>query len=197
MAAHSGPVPAPASLKPTGGSIILAALTPPATRTLPPPAYTQTAPSIRTFKAASRPAVAQTVDSFIAERVELTASQALDSNMINTMQADFLRLVETQQDGTTQILQTPDGRSLSILIERSVSRDVSQPTVRPIVYNAPPSDSVVRFVTDVVPMKVSVICRDVAYAFPGQERGRFAACQSPAGGWVLARASDVRAEPLT
>ena len=197
MAAHSGPVPAPASLKPTGGSIILAALTPPATRTLPPPAYTQTAPSIRTFKAASRPAVAQTVDSFIAERVELTASQALDSNMINTMQADFLRLVETQQDGTTQILQTPDGRSLSILIERSVSRDVSQPTVRPIVYNAPPSDSVVRFVTDVVPMKVSVICRDVAYAFPGQERGRFAACQSPTGGWVLARASDVRAEPLT
>jgi len=56
---------------------------------------------------------------------------------------------------------------------------------------------VVRFVSDVVPMKVSVICRDVAYAFPGQERGRFAACQSPTGGWVLARASDVRVDPQT
>ncbi|KJS35916.1 MAG: hypothetical protein VR74_14785 [Hyphomonas sp. BRH_c22] len=115
--------------------------------------------------------------------------------MVNVLKADFLNLVETQQDGTTQILQTPDGRTLSIRIERSLSREVSAPGVRQITYNAPHSDSVVRFVSDVVPMKVSVICRDVAYAFPGQERGRFAACQSPAGGWVLARASDVREDP--
>ena len=55
----------------------------------------------------------------------------------------------------------------------------------------------VRFVSDVIPMKVSVMCRDIAYAFPGQERGRFAACQAPEGGWVLARASDTGALPLT
>jgi hypothetical protein len=197
MVAHSGPVPAPATLKPEGAGVILAVLATPVTRTPPPPAYSQAAPLIRPFEAASRPPPARAADDFIVERVQLTAAQALDSNMVNVMRTDFLHLVEAQKDGATQILQTPDGRTLSILIERSVSRDVSKPSVRPIVYNAPPSGSVVQFVTDIVPMKVSVMCRDVAYAFPGQERGRFAACQSPAGGWVLARASDVRAEPLT
>lgn len=197
MAAHSGPVPAPATLKPERGGVALTAPTTPTTPTHTPPtaAYTQSAPSIRPFAPPSRPAVAQAAADFVAGRVELTAAQALDSNMVNVLKADFLNLVETQQDGTTQILQTPDGRTLSIRIERSLSREVSAPGVRQITYNAPHSDSVVRFVSDVVPMKVSVICRDVAYAFPGQERGRFAACQSPAGGWVLARASDVREDP--
>lgn len=198
MVAHSGPVPAPATLKPERVGVTLMALaapTAPATHTPPPPAYTQSAPSIRPFDTTSRPVSAQAVDEFVAERVELTASQALDSSMVNVLKADFLNLVETQQDGTTQILRTPDGRTLSILIERSLSHQASKASVREITHDAPHSDSVVRFVTEIVPMKVSVICRDVAYAFPGQERGRFAACQSPTGGWVLARASDVPADP--
>lgn len=198
MVAHSGPVPAAATLKPERVGVILTALatpTAPSTRTPPAPAYTQSAPSIRPFDAPSRPAIARTADDFMAERVELTASQVPDTNMVNVLKADFLDLVETRQDGAAQILQTPDGRSLSILIERSLAREVSAPGVRKITYNAPHSDSVVSFVSDVMPMKVSIICRDVAYAFPGQERGRFAACQSPAGGWVLARASDVRGDP--
>jgi hypothetical protein len=133
----------------------------------------------------------------MAERVELTAAQALDSEMINTLRADFLRLVESQADGATQILKTPDGRDLTILIERSTNREASKSTVRTIEYTAQPTDSVVRFVSDVIPMKVSVMCRDIAYAFPGQERGRFAACQASEGGWVLARATDTGALPLT
>tara|TARA_R110000850_G_scaffold17318_5_gene53448 strand:+ start:1004 stop:2734 length:1731 start_codon:yes stop_codon:yes gene_type:complete len=190
MVAHSGPVPAPATLKPERVGVTLMAL---ATPTVP--AYTQSAPSIRPFDTTSRPVSAQAVDEFVAERVELTASQALDSSMVNVLKADFLNLVETQQDGTTQILRTPDGRTLSILIERSLSHQASKASVREITHDAPHSDFVVRFVTEIVPMKVSVICRDVAYALPGQERGRFAACQSPTGGWVLARASDLPAAP--
>jgi hypothetical protein len=198
MAAHSGPVPAPATLKPERVGVALTALatpTTPSTYTPTPPAYTQSAPSIRPFAPPSRPAIAQAAADFVAGRVELTAAQALDPNMVNVLKVDFLNLVETQPDGATQILQTPDGRTLSIRIERSLSRQVSKPNVRQITYNAPHSDSVVHLVTEIVPMKVSVICRDVAYAFPGQERGRFAACQSPTGGWVLARASDVREDP--
>ena len=133
----------------------------------------------------------------MAERAELTAAQALDSNMLNSLRTDFLRLVDTEADGATQTLKTPDGRALTILIERSTTREASKPTVRTIAYTARPTDSVVRLVSDVVPMKVSVMCRDIAYAFPGQERGRFAACQSPTGGWILARATDTGALPLT
>ena len=36
-------------------------------------------------------------------------------------------------------------------------------------------------------VNVSVMCRDVAYALPGQERGRFSACQGADGQWMLAR----------
>ena len=195
MVAHTGAVPPPATLKPAGSGIILASLSAPVTRPVPPPSYTRAAPTVRPFTPA--PVTARNVDAFMAERVELTAAQALDSNMLNALRTDFLRLVDTQADGATQTLKTPDGRALTILIERSTTRESSKSTVRTIEYTAPPTDSVVRFVSDVVPMKVSVMCRDIAYAFPGQERGRFAACQAPEGGWVLARATDTSALPLT
>ena len=195
MVAHTGAVPPPATLKPAGSGIILASLSAPVTRPVPPPSYTRAAPTVRPFTPA--PVTARNVDAFMAERVELTAAQALDSNMLNALRTDFLRLVDTQADGATQTLKTPDGRALTILIERSTTRESSKSTVRTIEYTAPPTDSVVRLVSDVVPMKVSVMCRDIAYAFPGQERGRFAACQAPEGGWVLARATDTSALPLT
>jgi hypothetical protein len=201
MVAHTGAVPPPATLKPAGAGVILAALGAPVTRPVPPPSYTLAAPTVRPFNTAPAPApapvTARNVDAFMAERVELTAAQALDSEMINTLRADFLRLVDTQADGATQTLKIPDGRDLTILIERSTNREASKATVRTIEYTAQPTDSVVRFVSDVIPMKVSVMCRDIAYAFPGQERGRFAACQAPEGGWVLARATDTGALPLT
>ncbi|MBU2606849.1 MAG: hypothetical protein KKC43_13260 [Alphaproteobacteria bacterium] len=197
MVAHTGAVPPPATLKPAGAGVILAALSAPVTRPVPPPSYTLAAPTVRPFNTAPAPVTARNVDAFMAERVELTAAQALDSEMINTLRADFLRLVDTQADGATQTLKTPDGRDLTILIERSTNREASKSTVRTIEYTAQPTDSVVRFVSDVIPMKVSVMCRDIAYAFPGQERGRFAACQAPEGGWVLARATDTGALPLT
>jgi hypothetical protein len=199
MIAHTGAVPPPATLKPAGAGPVLAALSAPVTRPVPPPSYTLATPTVRPFNTAPAPApvTARNVDAFMAERVELTAAQALDSEMINTLRADFLRLVESQADGATQILKTPDGRDLTILIERSTNREASKSTVRTIEYTAQPTDSVVRFVSDVIPMKVSVMCRDIAYAFPGQERGRFAACQASEGGWVLARATDTGALPLT
>jgi len=197
MVAHTGAVPPPATLKPAGAGVILAALSAPVTLPVPPPSYTLATPTVRPFNTAPAPVTVRNVDAFMAERVELTAAQALDSEMINILRADFLRLVDTQADGATQALKTPDGRDLTILIERSTTREASKSTVRTIEYTAQPTDSIVRFVSDVIPMKVSVMCRDIAYAFPGQERGRFAACQAPEGGWVLARASDTGALPLT
>ena len=197
MVAHTGAVPPPATLKPAGSGIILASLSAPVTRPVPPPSYTRATPTVRPFNPAPAPVTARNVDEFMAERTELTAAQALDSSMLNALRTDFLRLVDTQADGATQILKTPDGRDLTILIERSTTRESGKSTVRTIEYTAQPTDSVVRLVSDVVPMKVSVMCRDIAYAFPGQERGRFAACQAPEGGWVLARATDTSALPLT
>jgi hypothetical protein len=43
---------------------------------------------------------------------------------------------------------------------------------------------------------VKVMCRDVAYAFPGQERGRFAACEGADGVWTMARASTTDGMPI-
>jgi hypothetical protein len=67
---------------------------------------------------------------------------------------------------------------------------MGQSTVRTVTYT-PGVSQVTRVVTEQAPVTVSVMCRDVAYAFAGQERGRFAACQAPEGGWTLARATDV------
>ena len=191
MVAYTGPVPAAATLKPAmGPKLVTAAPRTVTERSVNTPAYTQSAPTVRPFAAAEALPSPRAVDEFMAERVELTAAEALDPMLLKTLQNDFLRLVETEADGATQILATPDGRKLEIRIERSTTREASKPTVRPINYTGQATDSVVRYVADVMPMKVSVTCRDIAYAFPGQERGRFAACEAPTGGWVLGRASD-------
>ncbi|MDP3458404.1 MAG: hypothetical protein Q8S09_03925, partial [Hyphomonas sp.] len=47
-----------------------------------------------------------------------------------------------------------------------------------------------------VDVTVRVMCRDVAYAFPGQERGRFAACEGADGTWTMARASTPAGTPI-
>ena len=194
MVAHTGPIPASATLKPDIRPTLVASAPRTVTeRSVNTPAYTQSAPTVRPFAAAEVLPSPRNVDEFVAERVSLTAAEALDPTLLNTLRHDFLRLVESEADGATQIFATPDGRKLEIRIERSTTREASKPTVRPINYTGQPTDSVVRYVADVVPLKVSVTCRDVAYALPGQERGRFAACQSPTGGWVLGRASDAGA----
>ena len=103
-------------------------------RSVNTPAYTQSAPTVRPFAAAEALPSPRAVDEFMAERVELTAAEALDPTLLKTLQNDFLRLVETEADGATQILATPDGRKLEIRIERSTTREASKPTVRPINY---------------------------------------------------------------
>jgi len=194
MVAYSGPIPAAATLKPDMRPSLVAAAPPTVTeRSVTTPAYTQSAPTVRPFAVAEALPSPRNVDEFVAERVELTAAEALDPTLLNTLRHDFLRLVETEADGASHVFATPDGRKLEIRIERSTMREASKPTMRPLIYTGQSTDSVVRYVADVVPMKVSVTCRDVAYALPGQERGRFAACQAPAGGWVLGRASDLGA----
>ncbi|KCZ59579.1 hypothetical protein [Hyphomonas chukchiensis] len=194
MVAYSGPIPAAATLKPDMRPTLVAAAPLTVTeRSVNTPAYTQSAPKVRPFAAAEALPSPRNVDEFVAERVSLTAAEALDPTLLNTLRHDFLRMVETEADGATRILATPDGRKLEIRIERSTTREASKPTVRPLNYTGQATDSVVRYVADVMPMKVSVTCRDLAYSFPGQERGRFAACEAPTGGWVLGRASDAGA----
>jgi hypothetical protein len=187
MVAYTGVIPAAATLKPARSGVVLASASAPVTRKVPSQSYTQASASVRAFSGEPVVVTPRSVDDFVAERVELTASEALDSDMLNVLRTDMLRLVDTQADGAAQILQTPDGRTLNILVERSLSREVSKPTVRTIDY----TDAT----TDAAPLKVSILCRDIAYAFPGQERGRFAACQAPTGGWVMARASEVDGKP--
>ncbi|KCZ92079.1 hypothetical protein, partial [Hyphomonas johnsonii] len=183
---HVGPIPTPASLKPARPADLLVAASAPDT-------YRQTRLAVRPL--APVPASPRTVDAFLAERAGLTAAQPFEDAALDGFRSEFLRRVAVVDDGVGQSLTLPDGREMTILFERTFQRETAAASVRPIVYTGAPSDRVISFVSDVVPETVTVNCRDVAYAFPGQERGRFAACESPTGGWTLARASDPRSAP--
>ncbi len=126
-------------------------------------------PEVRPFQAAT-PAQPRTVDAFVGERVTRTTAGVLPEDGLASLKADFLRHVETSEDGAVQTLTTPDGRRLEIRFEQTISRE---PVTRS--HEQPAS------------VAVSVMCRDVAYVLPGQERGRFAACRNAGGSWELAR----------
>jgi hypothetical protein len=185
---YEGPVPAPASSKPAKpASLIRASYSPAGEQTV-----TRKAPaSLRAGKAEVRSfEELKTPEAFLASRVERNVAAKVTTEDLALVQQAFRNILDNGADGAKQAIITPDGQPLSIVLERTVSREMGQSTVRTVTYT-PGVNAVTRVVTEQVPVTVSVMCRDVAYAFAGQERGRFAACQAPDGGWTLARATDV------
>ncbi len=156
-----------------------------------PPSLSAGAPEVRTLANLPRP-----VDDFIAERAEYTAGKTLDPSALGVLKADFLALVEGSADGTHHELTTPDGRALLIHIERTVPVDPMRAQVQTISYNPSADGAVTRAYLQPIDVNVKVMCRDVAYAFPGQERGRFAACEGADGVWTMARASTTDGMPI-
>jgi len=186
--AYEGPVPAPASSKPQKPANLIRASYSPAGEQ----AVTRKAPtSLRAGKAEVRSFdELQTPEAFLASRVERNVAAKVATEDLALVQQAFRNILDNGSDGAKQAIIMPDGRPLSIVLERTVSREMGQSTVRTVTYT-PGVNAVTRVVTEQAPVTVSVMCRDVAYAFAGQERGRFAACQAPDGGWTLARATDV------
>jgi hypothetical protein len=181
--------PGRASLKPERPAAALIAAAP-VVRTAPP-SLSSGAPEVRQLANMPRP-----VDDFIAERAEYTAGRALDAAALDVLKSDFIKLVEGSADGTHHELLTPDGRPLLIHFERTVPVDPMKASIQAIGY-APSADGfVTRAYLQPVDVTVSVMCRDVSYAFPGQERGRFAACEGADGTWTMARASTTNVNPI-
>jgi hypothetical protein len=189
--AYEGKVPAPASYKPEKpAQLMRASYTPDTGKTVTrkaPAALTAGKADVRSFAEPSGP---QTPEAFLASRVERASSRPVTTEDMDLVQQAFRSILDNGADGSKQAIITPDGRPLTIILERTVSREMGQSTVRTVSFT-PGVGQVTRVVTDQAPVTVSVMCRDVAYAFAGQERGRFAACQAPDGGWTLARATDV------
>lgn len=156
-----------------------------------PPSLSVGTPEVRALANLPRP-----VDDFIAERAEHTAGKPLDPSALGVLKADFLALVEGSADGTHHELTTPDGRALLIHIERTVPVDPMRAQVQTISYNPSADGAVTRAYLQPIDVNVKVMCRDVAYAFPGQERGRFAACEGADGIWTMARASTTDGMPI-
>lgn len=180
--------PGRASLKPARPAVTMAAvdgaaLGDPVTRAAPP-SLSASPPEVRTLAALPRP-----VDDFIAERAEYTAGRALDAEALAVLKSDFIALVEASPDGAHHELTTPDGRSLLIHFERTITVDPAKASIHAIGYVPTAEGFVTRAYVQPIEVNVSVMCRDVAYAFPGQERGRFAACEGADGTWTMARAS--------
>lgn len=169
-------------------SVDSAGLGAPVSRTAPP-SLSATPPQVRALGA--RP-----VDDFIAERAQYTADHTLDSAGLDTLKSDFLRLVETSADGAHHELTTPDGRPLLIHFERTVPVDPVTASIHAIGYMPSTDGRVSRAYLQQAEVNVKVMCRDVAYAFPGQERGRFAACEGEGGVWTMARASATAGNPI-
>ena len=156
-----------------------------------PPSLSAGTPQVRALANLPRP-----VDDFIAERAEYTAGKPLDPSALGVLKADFLALVEGSADGTHHELTTPDGRALLIHIERTVPVDPMRASIQTISYNPSADGAVTRAYLQPIDVNVKVMCRDVAYAFPGQERGRFAACEGADGVWTMARASTTDGMPI-
>ncbi|MFN7178428.1 cell envelope integrity protein TolA [Hyphomonas sp.] len=175
------------ALADASGPKLIAAL--PAERAAPP-SLSAPSPEVRPL------ALPRPVGDFIAERAEYTAGRALDQAGLDALKADFLALVEASADGTHHELTTPDGRPLLIHFERTVPVDPLKASISTIGYAPSADGAVTRAYLQPVSVNVYVMCRDVAYAFPGQERGRFAACQGDDGTWRMARATNVAANPI-
>ena len=189
--AYEGPVPVPASYKPQKpAQLIRASYSPDEGKTVTrkaPAALTASKTDVRNMADTTR---LQTPEAFLAGRIERTAAEPMPTEDMDLVRQAFRNILDNGADGSKQAIITPDSRTLTIVLERTVSREMGQSTVRTVTYT-PGVSQVTRVVTEQAPVTVSVMCRDVAYAFAGQERGRFAACQAPEGGWTLARATDV------
>lgn len=179
--------PRPASLKPDRTSIApLAAPDPaPITRSAPT-ILTARVPEVRPFVAGPVDA-RRSADVFIGERVALTSGEAISADAMSRLQGEFARLVGVSPDGTSHQLSTPDGRQITITFERTQLVDTASANLRTVGYSAGDASPVTRAYGEQPVVNVSVMCRDVAYALPGQERGRFSACQGADGQWMLAR----------
>lgn len=205
---YRGPLPAPASLKPAKPAGLQAAL--PETPAETTMAVTRTAnvpgealrprrldpapdASAAASEARMRRAVQespQRVDLFMVERMQKTAQAPIASPELVDFRAFFLDVLRDTPDGQTVTGETPDGRTVLVTIEQTRPIVVSQPVVRPINYTAATRTEALRYVADVRPAKATILCKDVNYAFPGQERGRFAACPDGNGDWTISRASE-------
>ena len=149
-------------------------------------------PEVRPFTGGPASAM-RGADVFIGERVALTSSDAIGVDAMSALQKEFLRIVAISPDGTRHQLTTPDGRSIEIGFERTQLVAAGEANLRTVGYSADQAAPVTRGYAEQPVVNVSVMCRDVAYALPGQERGRFSACQGKDGQWMLARQADIPA----
>ncbi|RAN34188.1 coiled-coil domain-containing protein [Hyphomonas pacifica] len=188
---YTGAVPKPASMKPAK-PLQLAAATP--TERSAPKILTATTAGVRAFDrlggmAAPVEQTSQKVEDFIVRRVQVASDVTFTEEALDPLRADFLELVNGAQDGSRSILVTPDGRQVEIFMEQTLIRDVNRPVIRTVSYSVSHSDAMQRSV-ETAAERVPVTCRDIAYAIPGAERGRFAACESGKGDWLISRATD-------
>lgn len=178
--------PSAASLKPVRPRI---SVQPPAMSDTPvargaPKMLNARQPEVRSFANADQ---LRSADVFVADRVQRTARQQIEEEAIAAFQADFVRLVNESVDGSHHEMTTPDGRLITLRFEETRTVDAAHVQVRAVSYGATPEGAITRGYDTPPQVTVSVMCRDVSYALPGQERGRFSACQTVDGGWLMAR----------
>lgn len=178
------PPPRAASLKPRVQPLV-APDPAPVTRA-GPTILTARAPEVRPFLIGP-PAAMRGAEVFVGERVALTSAGVISADAMTGLQSEFLRLVATSPDGTQHALATPDGRHIEVSFERTQLVETTQANLRTIGYSAGDGAAVTRSYGEPAVVNVSVMCRDVAYMLPGQERGRFSACRGTEGQWMLAR----------
>lgn len=179
--------PRAASLKPDRTSIqpLATPETLPVTR-IGPAILTAQAPEVRPFVIGPASAL-RGADVFLAERTALTSSGRIDAVEMAGLQQQFTRLVGSSPDGALHQLRAPDGRAIEVTFERTELVEAMQANLRTVGYSADGQAPVTRAYGEQPVVNVSVMCRDVAYSIPGQERGRFSACQGADGHWMLAR----------
>lgn len=196
--AHTGPVPAPASLKPERPAVLRAAVSSGTGTILPgevarpvPETYAAAPPRIRTFEA---PATArpepQTVEDFIAHRVAHNAAAPPDERVMVDVKSAFLKIIYMAPDGSVNEIPLADGRLVSVEVRQTILRRESRPVIRTVSYSASDIHAAPRRVAEVRPAVVPILCREVSYIIQGQEQGQFAACESGKGDWLIARAGD-------
>ncbi|MEZ5945512.1 MAG: hypothetical protein R3C13_06455 [Hyphomonas sp.] len=188
---YEGLVPQPASFKPAKPAVLTSA----PVRRAAPATLTAAKPSVRSFDGFVEMSP-QSPDDFLASRVERNAGGNVSEADLAAVRSDFISLLTYAADGASQGLATPAGPGLDVTFERTYTRSVLKSSVRTISYTMG-TNEVSRSFGEPVQVKVSVMCRDVYYTFEGRERGRFAACERPDGGWGLARATEPATARIT
>lgn len=188
VAAHDGPVPGPASLKPSR-PLVLVAQAP--VRRASPPSLKPNAAHVRNFDRPQpvQPA-SQRVEDFVAGRVQSASATPVDAAALEAVRAEFLSVVNTAQDGTVSLIALPDGTQMQVAVEQTTTRTAYRPVVRQVSYTVSEYSAVQRSVVADGARSVDLTCRDMSYEIGGRERGRFAACESGKGEWLISRASE-------